>query len=118
VPLASADELGELAPLRLERLYMLDRREEADGALIVPVAGVAAAGIVLDNSFRWSIGQSVAGRDSRVQFDQAMQIARGAAVFRLARRWGADYLRAEAGEVAAHLSAPLMNSVAAGGAGS
>lgn len=67
---------------------MLDRREEAEGALIVAVGGVAAAGIVLDNSFRWTIGQSVAGRDSRVQFDQALQIARGAAVFRLARRWG------------------------------
>ena len=118
LPLASADALGELAPLRLERLYMLDRREEAEGALIVAGAGVAAAGIVLDNSFRWTIGQSVAGRESRVQFDQALQIARGAAVFRLARRWGEDYLRAEAGEVAAHLSAPLTNSAAVGGAGS
>lgn len=114
VPLASADKLGELAPLPLERLYMLDRREEAVGALIVPVAGVAAAGFVLDNSFRWTIGQSVAGSDSRTQFDQALAIARGAAVFRLARRWGADYVREEAGEIAAHLT----NSVADDGAGS
>jgi hypothetical protein len=118
VPLDSVDDVGELAPLPLERLYLLDRRDQADGALIVPVTGVGAAGIVLDNSFRWSIGQSVAGRDSRVQFDQALAIARGAAVFRLARRWGEDYVRTEAGEVAAHLSASLTNSVAADGVGS
>ncbi len=114
VPLGAADDLGELAPLPLERLYLLDRRDEAEGALIVPVTGVAAAGIVLDNSFRWGIGQSVAGRDSRAQFDQALQIARATAVFRLARRWGEDYVRDEAVEVAAHLT----NSVAAGGVGS
>jgi hypothetical protein len=113
VPLESAADLGDLAPLPLERLYLLDRRNEADGALIVPVAGIAAAGIVLDNSFRWTIGQSVAGRDSRAQFDQALVIARGVAVFRLARRWGEDYVREEAGEVAAHLT----NSVADGGIG-
>lgn len=88
VPLDSVDDLSDLAPLLVERLYLLDRRDEADGALFVPVAGVAAAGIVLDNSFRWNIGQSVAGRDSRAQFDQALAIARGAAVFRLARRGG------------------------------
>ena len=114
VPLGAAGEVGELAPLPLERLYMLDRRDQAEGALIVPVAGVAAAAIVLDNSFRWSIGQSVAGSDSRAQFDQALAIARATAVFRLARRWGEDYVRDEAGEVAAHLT----NSVADGGVGS
>ena len=114
VPLDSVDDLGDLAPLLLERLYLLDRRDEADGALIVPVTGVAAAGIVLDNSFRWTIGQSVAGRDSRAQFDQALVIARGVAVFRLARRWGEDYVREEAGEIAAHLT----NSVADDGIGS
>ncbi len=113
VPLESAADLGDLAPLPLERLYLLDRRNEADGALIVPVAGIAAAGIVLDNSFRWTIGQSVAGRDSRAQFDQALAIARGVALFRLARRWGEDYVREEAGEIAAHLT----NSVADGGIG-
>ena len=114
VPPDSVDDLSDLAPLLVERLYLLDRRDKADGALFVPVAGVAAAGIVLDNSFRWNIGQSVAGRDSRAQFDQALAIARGAAVFRLARRGGENYVREEAGEVAAHLT----NSVADDGIGS
>lgn len=114
VPLASIGEVGELAPLPLERLYLLDRREAAEGALIVPVTGLVAAGIVLDNSFRWRIGQSVAGPDSRAQFDQALGIARGTAVFRLARRWGEDYVRDEAEAVAVHLT----NKVAAGGVGS
>lgn len=118
VPLAGAAEEGSLDPLRLERVYLLGRREREDEPLITRLTGATAAGAVLDNAFRWAIGQAVAGEGSRVQFDQAMAIARGAEVFRLARRWGTEWLFEEGAEIAAHLRAPLTNSEADGGAGS
>ena len=117
VRLAGAAEEVSLAPLRLERVYLLGRREH-DEPLITRISGAAAAGAVLDNAFRWGIGQAVAGEGSRAQFDQALAIARGAAVFRLARRWGTESLFAEGEAIAAHLRMPLTNSEAEGGAGS
>ncbi|MEO6247745.1 MAG: hypothetical protein ABIO85_04080 [Sphingomicrobium sp.] len=124
VPLGSVAETGSLGALPLERLYLLGRAEgvgRAEGAgdsLIERLTGAAAAGAVLDNAFRWGIGQSVAGDQSRLQFDQGLAIARHVAVFRLARRWGRDHFFAEAGAIAAHLSASLTNSEAAAGVGS
>ena len=107
VPLAGAAEEGSLVPLRLDRVYLLGRREREDEPLITRLAGATAAGAVLDNAFRWGIGQAVAGEGSRAQFDQALTIARGAAVFRLARRWGVQSLFEESAVIAAHLSASL-----------
>jgi len=117
VPLAGIEATGSLAPLPLERLYLLGLAESDGEPLIQRLSGAAAAGAVLDNAFRWGIGQSVAGEQSRLQFDQALAIARNVAVFRLARRWGTDQLFAEAATIAAHLSVPLTKSEAAGGVG-
>lgn len=118
VPLAAAVEEGSLDARPLERIYLLGTRARDDEPLIAPMTGMAAAGAVLDNAFRWGIGQAVAGAGSRAQFDQALAIARGAAVFRLARRWGAESLFEEGETIAAHLRAPLTNSEADGGVGS
>ncbi|MEO7787153.1 MAG: hypothetical protein ABIR77_04930 [Sphingomicrobium sp.] len=112
VPLVGGAEPGLLDPLPLERLYLLDRAERDDEPLIQRLSGAAAAGAVLDNAFRWGIGQSVAGGGSRTQFDQALAIARHVAVFRLARRWGVDQLFDEGAAIVAHLT----NNEAAGGA--
>ena len=117
VPLSSLRETGSLAPISIERLYLLGRTESEDEPLIARLSGAEAAGAVLDSAFRWGIGQSVAGEDARLQFDQALAIARHVAVFRCARRWGTDQLFAEGAEIASHLSAPLTNSEAAGGGG-
>jgi hypothetical protein len=115
VPLEPHAAHGALEAVPLTRLYLLDRATSDSEPLIIPLSGTAAAAAVLDNAFRWGLGQSVAGADSRLQFDQAMGIARHAAVFRLARRWGADQLFDEAATIAAHLSSPLIHSEAAGG---
>lgn len=117
VPLDSVGETGSLAALRFERLYLLGSAMRDGEPLIQRLTGAAAAGAVLDNAFRWTIGQSVAGDESRLQFDQALTIARNVAVFRLARRWGHDHFFAEAAAIAAHLSSPLTNSDAAAGVG-
>ena len=118
VPLDGVQEVGSLECRPLERLYLLALREREDEPLIQPIGGMLAAGSVLDNAFRWSIGQSVAGENSRAQFDQALAIARTIAVFRIARRWGRDHLFEEGAAIAAHLAAPLTNSDADGGAAS
>ena len=118
VPLDAVQEVGSLDPRPLERLYLLGARDSDDEPLIQPLRGILAADGVLDNAFRWMIGQSVAGENSRVQFDQAMAIARKIAVFRVARRWGTDQLFEEGALIAAHLSSPLTNKAAAGGVGS
>ena len=111
VPLGEAEEA--LAPMGLERIYLLGVAAGPGEPLITRIGGAAAAAAVLDNVFRWGVGQTVGGTGSRGQFDQAMAIARQAAVFRLARRWGADQLAGEVAAVAAHLSSPLTNSEAA-----
>lgn len=114
VPVGGRSEEGSLAPARLERLYLLDRKTRDDEPLIVPLSGAVAAGAVLDNTFRWGIGQSVGGEGSRMQFDQALAIARHCAVYRVARTWSEAALFDEGAEIAAH----LRNSEADGGAGS
>lgn len=115
VPLASVTQTGSLCAEPLKRLYLLCRAGGPGEPLIQHLNGAAAAGAVLDNAFRWGIGQSVAGGDSRLQFDQALAIARNVAVFRLARQWGEDQLFGEATAIAAHLASPLTHSEAAGG---
>lgn len=82
--------------------------------MIERLSGVAAAGAVLLNAFRWGIGQSVGGEGSRGQFDQAMAIARHCAVYRVARTWSEEALFVEGEAIAAH----LRNSEAEAGAGS
>ena len=118
VPLEWASEAGVLTPVPLRRIYMLGPATRDDEDLITRLRGTAAAAAVLDNGFRWGVGQAVAGAGSRAQFDQAMTIAREVAVFRVARRWGADQLLGEVAVVAAHLSSALMNNEAASTGGS
>jgi hypothetical protein len=117
VPLGCASEEGQLAPLCLERLYVLGQRTDPAEPLVTRLGGVDAAAAILDNAFRWGIGQSIQGSGSRFQFDQCLAIARHTAVFRVARRWGINHLLEEGNAIAQALADPLTNSDAARGDG-
>jgi hypothetical protein len=103
VPLESAGDEGPLEPIPLERFYLLSRRIAADDALIIPLKAGEAAGAILGNAFRWGIGQSIRGSTSRLQFDQCLDVARHAEVFRLGRSWGSDNLFEEGEAIASAL---------------
>lgn len=101
VPLECAAEEGTLEPIPLERIYLLADTAQSGEALITPLRASAAAGAILANAFRWGIGQSIRGPDSRLQFDQCLNVARHCAVFRLARHWGQEHLFEEGVLIAA-----------------
>lgn len=100
-----SSEEGSLAPLDLRRIYLLDRSAEGDGLTIEQVFGAEAASGVLDNTFRWQLGQMI--QAPRAQFDQCLALARHAAVFRIKRRWGMEWFEEEALAIEQHLAAPI-----------
>jgi hypothetical protein len=110
VPLGCADEQGSLEPIPLERVYLLERRTKDDEALVSPLRAAAAAGAILGNTFRWNIGQAIRGPESRSQFDQCLDVARHARVYRLARRWGSEHLFEDGAIIAANLLSPDRGS--------
>jgi hypothetical protein len=103
VPLSSASAEGPLNPIPLKRVYLLDRKVSPNEPLFEPLRAAKAAGAILSNAFRWGIGQSIHGERSRIQFDRCLDIARHAAVFRLARTWDPDNLLDESEEIIAAL---------------
>jgi hypothetical protein len=105
VPLQSAAEEGGLEPIGVERVYLLSKQTEACEPLIASLRAAAAAGAILSNAFRWRLGQSIRGPGSRSQFDQCLDVARHAAVYRVARRWGTAHLFAECEAIAQSLAA-------------
>jgi hypothetical protein len=106
VPLAKAKKTGSLAPVPLRRVYILDRTEEGEDFSVVRLSGAAAAQAVLDNAFRWRLGQDLQENDRR-QFDKCLAIASRCAVFRVRRRWSLDHFNADAKQIERHLKAPL-----------
>lgn len=108
VALQRSGEEGSLAPLDLQRIYLLDRAAKGDGLTIEPVFGAEAASGVLDNAFRWQIGQMI--QPPRAQFDQCLALARHAAVFRIKRRWGMQWFAEEALAIERHLAAPVAEA--------
>lgn len=106
VPLSGATREGRLEPLRLERLYVLDKAEGDSGFEVTRLSGAEGAVAVLANAFRWELGQLI-NREARAQFDQCLALAQNAAVFRVRRSWSMDRFDAEAREIERHLLTPL-----------
>lgn len=106
VPLRRARDVGSLEPLRLERLYLLDRTEDGQMPTIEQLSGGEAAGAVLLNTYRWDIGQRIHPQP-RAQFDQCLSMARHTAVFRVKRRWGMQWFEEDAEAIERHLAAPI-----------
>jgi hypothetical protein len=105
VPMRAHREPGSLAPLTLERFYVLGRAGDGHRFRIEPVSGAAAAQAILANAFRWELGQLI--QDPRAQFDQSLAVARHARVFRIERRWGFDHFAEDCLEIERHLMTPL-----------
>jgi hypothetical protein len=106
VPLSSAARTGRLDPLRLERLYVLDRSAEGAAFEITPLKGAEAAAAVLANAFRWQLGQMIQRRGS-TQFDHCIALAQNTAVFRVRRAWTMERFDEQAGWIERHLMTPL-----------
>jgi hypothetical protein len=106
VPLRRAVREGSLAPVPLQRIYILDRAEDGQPASIERLTGMAAGCAVLDNAFRWQLGQRISDND-RSQFDMCMAVAQRCAVFRVRRRWSLEHLDEDAQMIERHLMAPL-----------
>lgn len=105
VPLGRALEPGSLAPVAVDRIYLLDRATEGEGLSIARLQGAEAAYGVLDNTYRWNIGQAI--QPPRAQFDQCLSLARHAAVFRIRRRWGMRWFEEDAAAIEQHLLSPV-----------
>lgn len=110
VPLRRAPSEGSLEPVRLDRVYLLGRAAAGEGFGIERLSGMAAAGGVLANAFRWQLGQLIHG-ERRTQFDQCVDLARHAAVFAVRRSWDLARLDAEARLIERHLMTPLAELV-------
>ena len=106
VAMGRAARIGSLSPLRLERVYVLDRTAPSEGLRIERLTGAVAAQAVLANAFRWGLGQLIQ-REERTQFDQCMDVARHAAVFRVRRTWDLEHFGEEASAIERHLMTPL-----------
>ena len=105
VPLRTSGESGPLAPLAVDRIYLLERCTGAGEQFsITPLKGAEAAYGVLDNTYRWKLGQAI--QPPRAQFDQCLALARHAAVFRVRRRWGMEFFDEEAAAIERHMLAP------------
>lgn len=110
VPTGGSRRIGSLEPLRLERIYLLDKAEDGADFRIVPLQGAEAATEVLANAFRWQLGQRI--QAPRAQFDQCLSLARHARVFRIERRWGFDHFEGDCVEIERHLEMPLEETPA------
>lgn len=106
VPLGAASAEGSLEPLRLERIYVLDRAGEREPFAIARLTGGEAAAAVLANAFRWGLGQMIHG-EPRAQFDQCMALAQKAALFSVRRQWGMERFDEQARLIERHLTTPL-----------
>ena len=106
VAMRRAPRPGSLAPLKLDRVYVLDRTTAGERFRIDRLSGAVAGQAVLANAFRWGLGQLIL-KGQRAQFDQCMQVARHAAVFRVHRTWDLERLDSEAEEIERHLLTPL-----------
>ena len=106
VPLSGAERVGRLEPLRLERLYVLDRSAEGEEFAITPLTGSEAAAAVLANAFRWQLGQMIQ-RQARAQFDHCMAVAQNTAVFRVRRAWAMERFDEQSRWIERHLATPL-----------
>jgi hypothetical protein len=106
VPLSAASREGELEPLALERMYILDRPDGEQGFCVTRLSGAEGAAAVLANAFRWGLGQLI-NPEPRRQFDQCMALAQNTAVFRVRRSWDMGRFDAEAREIERHLSTPI-----------
>ncbi len=106
VPLSGAAKVGSLEPLRLERLYVLDRSTEGEPFGITRLTGGEAAAAVLANAFRWQLGQMIQ-RQPRAQFDHCMALASNTAVFRVRRLWAMERFDDQSREIERHLTTPL-----------
>lgn len=96
--------VGRREPMALERVYLLDRRASASEPVILPVGGAEAASIVLDNAFRWEMGQAMLA-DEQWQFERGLAIARHATIARFRRTFDLGDFDAELETLAAALNA-------------
>jgi hypothetical protein len=115
VAMGRAARTGSLSPVRLERVYVLDRAAPREPFHIERLSGAVAAQAVLGNAFRWGLGQLIQ-REERTQFDQCMDVARHTAVFRVRRTWDMERLDEEAKAIERHLMTPLEELRASPGA--
>lgn len=109
LPTGGTQRKGSLEPLRLDRIYLLDKADQGGDFRIVPLHGAAAATEVLANAFRWYLGQRI--QAPRAQFDQCLSLARHARIFRVERRWGFDQFEEDCAAIERHLDAPLDNKL-------
>jgi hypothetical protein len=100
-----ASEPGSLAPLRLERLYLLASAAEGADFQIVPLSGAEATTGIIANAFRWEYGQRI--QPDGAQFANCLALARQTRVFRVERRWGFDHFEQDSVEIERHLMTPL-----------
>lgn len=84
VPFPDSDRPGDVAPVPLRAVYVLDTAE--DGAVLEAVAGARAAALIVEHGFRWGIAERLCGGDWL--FDQCRRLAESVPVWRLRRRWG------------------------------
>ena len=84
---------------------MLERSADGPAASIARIRGSEAARGVLNNAYRWQLGQMI--QEPRAQFDQCLAVARSTAVFRVVRNWGMEKFDEAAEIIERHLMTPL-----------
>lgn len=79
-------ELPERAAIKA--IYLLEKGEPDSSPLIEPLQGAAAAAALVDNNFRWEVGQL--WHEERWQFERCVALANAVPVYRFTRPWDRD----------------------------